>query len=256
MNVFAIIVILIVALIIVAIVVNAVQQHKEKVEAGKRSEIAKQKAIIDETEDIIIESTNFPISQKLKLILNRRILNALQATAKVNPAMADLRKRIKDTEARCNAINVDDPLPAGESFSLPGEDKMIIKYIQGVKKLRILLRSEHSKGKVEASDFTQEDKMLENLQLKVNVGTLAKRGNAALKSNMLGSARQYFEKAINAMAGKSQLDESLLAQKAQLEQQLSTIQENLRNVNAEDAAKKQKEEKDDLDELFAPKKKW
>ena len=95
-----------------------------------------------------------------------------------------------------------------------------------------------------------------HLQLKVNVETLARSGNAALSSNMLGSARQYFEKAIAALGAQSQPDEYCLRRKAQLETQLQEIQDNLRNANAEDRAKKQEEERDELDELFAPKKKW
>ena len=50
----AIIVGLIVALIIIVVVVSAIQQHKEKMEAEKRAQVAKQKAIIDETEELVM----------------------------------------------------------------------------------------------------------------------------------------------------------------------------------------------------------
>jgi hypothetical protein len=43
---------------------------------------------------------------------------------------------------------------------------------------------------------------------------------------------------------------------ATLHEWLSEIQNNLKSVNAQDRAKKQEEERDELDELFAPKKKW
>ena len=62
----------------VAIVVNAMQQHKEKMEAEKRTEIAKQKSIIDETENVLMASETIPVSQKLVYILHQRVQNALK----------------------------------------------------------------------------------------------------------------------------------------------------------------------------------
>ncbi|MEC8787251.1 MAG: hypothetical protein VXX33_12055 [Pseudomonadota bacterium] len=43
---------------------------------------------------------------------------------------------------------------------------------------------------------------------------------------------------------------------ATLNEWLHEIQSNLKSVNEKDRAKKQEEERDELDELFAPKKKW
>ena len=50
--IFTIVIVLIVVLVLMAIGANAVQQHKERQQAEKRAELAKQKAIIDETEDV------------------------------------------------------------------------------------------------------------------------------------------------------------------------------------------------------------
>lgn len=254
--IFPIIIILIVSLVVVAIVVNALQQHKEKVEAERRTEIAKQKSVIDETENVLMTVDTIPVSQKLIAILHTRILNALKVIFELNPAIPEIRQRIKESQERLKTINVDAQAPTQESFSLPDSDKMVIQYIQAVKKFRVLLRSEHAKGKVDTQTFSHEDRALASLQLRVNVETLAKRGNAALQSNMLGSARQYFEKAIAALESQTQPDQYNLERKGQLSEQLKTIQDNLKNVNAQDRAKKQEEERDELDELFAPKKKW
>jgi hypothetical protein len=133
---------------------------------------------------------------------------------------------------------------------------MIIQYIQAVKKLRIILRSEHSKGQIDSKVFMDEDKQLERLQVKVNVETLIKRGRAALQTNMLGSARQYFEKAKNALENQNPQDEYSMSKLSTLNEWLHDIQSNLKSVNEKDRAKKQEEERDELDELFAPKKKW
>jgi hypothetical protein len=168
---------------------------------------------------------------------------------------SELKNRIKNTE-QAAAAALSDNSSAPSEFTLPDNDKMIIQYIQAVKKLRIILRSEHSKGQIDSKVFLDEDKQLERLQVKVNVETLIKRGRAALQTNMLGSARQYFEKAKIALENQNTQDDYSSTKLAQLNEWLNEIQSNLKNVNAQDRAKKQEEERDELDELFAPKKKW
>ncbi|MDF2179783.1 hypothetical protein P2G88_16145 [Aliiglaciecola sp. CAU 1673] len=253
---FTTVIILIVALIVIAIVLNAVQQHKEQVEAEKRAEIAKQKAIIDETEDALGAAAHMPVSQQLVMILHKRVLNALKTQYEINPKAVDVKQRLQDAEQRGNTINIDQPPPADDAFVLPDNDKQIILFIQGIKKLRTLLRSEHSKGKVDTHVFMDEDKRLDRLQLRINIETLQKRARTAFQGGMLGSARQYFEKAIAALNAQPEQTEYINSKRAEVQQQLSIIQDNLKNANAADRAKRRDAERDDLDELFAPKKKW
>ena len=253
--IFTIIIILIVALIIVAIAVNAVQQHREKMESEKRAELAKQKAVVDETENVLLAVAQIPVSKRLVFILNQRIRNALVAMMELSPS-GDLKSRINDITNTMEGINQNEPPPSHDGFELPENDRLVIQFIQAIKKFRILLRSEHSKGKIDGATFLDEDKQLERLQLRVNVETLGKRGAAAVQGNMLGSARQYFEKALAAIDAQSQPDEYMTRRRADLAKQLQVIQDNLRNANAADREKKKEEERDELDELFAPKKKW
>ncbi|MGB0986987.1 MAG: hypothetical protein ACPGVL_07165, partial [Pseudoalteromonas spongiae] len=58
-----IIITLIVALIVIGVWVNAVQQHKEKQNAERRQELTKQKKIIEETEEVLMNSANIPMSK-------------------------------------------------------------------------------------------------------------------------------------------------------------------------------------------------
>lgn len=250
--VFTTIIILIVVLIIAAIFINAFQQHRAKLEAERRAEMAKQRAVIDETENVIMACNTMPISPRMMQVLHNRVLNALKVLNELNPS-TEVGQRIKDAEQRTQE---DDTGGSPAEFALPENDKLIIQYIQAVKKLRVLLRSEHSKGKVDTKTFIEEDKQLEKLQLKVNVETLTRRGRAAMQSNMLGSARQYFEKAVAALENQTQQDEYIVTRIATLKEWLQDIQSNLKNANAQDRARKKEEERDELDELFAPKKKW
>ena len=183
---YAIIIILIVALLIAAIFINAVQQHRQKQEAERRTELAKQRSLVDETESVIAATVNMPVSSRLIGVLHNRALNALKVMNEY-AGTSELKNRINNTE-QAAAAALSDNSSAPSEFTLPDNDKMIIQYIQAVKKLRIILRSEHSKGQIDSKVFLDEDKQLERLQVKVNVETLIKRGRAALQTNMLGSA--------------------------------------------------------------------
>ena len=249
---YVIIIILIVFLLITAIFINAVQQHRAKIEAERRAEMAKQRAIIDETENVIVACSSMPISSRLMQILDERVLSALKVINEYS-STPDIKQRISDAEQKSLASTDSGKM---NEFVLPDSDKMIIQYIQAVKKLRVLLRSEHSKGKVPSNVFMEEEKHLERLQIKVNVETLIKRGRAAQNTGMLGSARQYFEKAKAALENQSQLDDYASSRLASLNEWLSEIQNSLKNANAQDRAKRQAAERDEIDELFAPKKKW
>ena len=252
---FTIIIILIVVLIVAAIFINGWQQHRAKQEAERRAEVAKYRTVIDETENVIMATSNMPVSQRLMQVLHGRVLSALKAMSDLGAGTPDIKQRIADAENNHTNALAANPTPTGD-FALPDNDKLIIQYIQAVKKLRVLLRSEHSKGRIDSRTFAEEDKQLERLQLRINVETLVKRGRGAMQSNMLGSARQYFEKAITALENQSQPDEYVITRIETLKEWLRTIQDDLKNANAEDRARRQEAERDELDELFAPKKKW
>lgn len=253
--VFTIVIVLIVVLIVIAIMINAVQQHKEKIESERRVEFAKQKTIVDETEDVIMASANVPTSPQLMSILQKRVHGGLKMMYEMDGKVPGLKQRMSDAAQRVKDINLTGN-SGDEAISLPDNDKQIIVFIQCLKKQRALLRSEHSRGKVDTQTFGQEDKRLDKMQLKVNVETLSRRATAAQNTGMMGSARQYFEKAVAAINAFPNQDEYTKSARARIEHKLTEIQANLSRVNAEDRAKREEEERDELDELFAPKKKW
>ncbi|TMP24584.1 hypothetical protein CWB99_21950 [Pseudoalteromonas rubra] len=249
-----VIILLIVALIVIAVWVSAIQQHREKQEAERRKELAKQKRIIEEAEDVILNSSNIPMSGAMIRIIQRRVHDALVAMVELSPTSRELKSRMHESQERMN----NEPQNANESdkVALPDNDKQLIALVQGIKKLRHLLRSEHSKGKVDTQVFVQEDRKMERLQLRINVESQIKRGLSAKSANMVGSARQYFEKAYAIICGVSYSDDYINEKKTLLEGYLSEISTELKASNASAVKKKAEKEKDDLDVLFAPKKKW
>jgi hypothetical protein len=254
--VFTIIIVLIVALVLVAVIVNAIQQHKNRVESGRKAELSKQKSIIDNTEGALASAEQIPISQRLVFIMQRRILAAIKASKQMGDNITGSNDRINSAEEALKAIDITKAPQSEDNFQLPQGDKQVIQFIRGIKTLRALLRSEFKKNRIESRVFLAEDKLLERLQLQANVDTLIRRGDTAIKNNQLGSARQCLEKAIGALAAQPNQDEFLTVRKTQLEEQLINIESSLKNVNSRDVAKKEESERNDLDELFAEKKKW
>ena len=248
----SIIIVLIVALIVIALWVSAVQQHKEKQEAERRKELTKQKAIIEETEEALMNSANIPLSEATQRILQRRIHDALSNMVSISSGGSGLKNRLKEAKER-----LQNPIQDGsDGFVLPGNDKQLISLIQGIKKLRTIIRSEHNKGKVDSQAFIAEDKRLEKLQLRINIESQIKRGLAAQTAGMVGSARQYFEKASTTLNSVSFNDDYITAKRVEVEGYLETISTELKASNATSLKKRNEQEQDDLDVLFAPKKKW
>ena len=60
-----IVVILVVVLLLLVIGVNMIQQHKEKIEAERRAEMVRQRAIIEETEELLSYATKLPMSKSM-----------------------------------------------------------------------------------------------------------------------------------------------------------------------------------------------
>lgn len=249
----SIIIMLIIALIVIAVVVSALQQHKEKQEQARRRELAKQRKIVEETEEALINSGEIPISAMTLKILHRRVFNAYKAMLDLSPSSKAIASRCKEAKER--AENPPEQLPQS-SFALPDQDKQLVLLIQGIKKLRAILRNEQNKGAIDASTFIKEDKHFERLQLQINIESLYKRAIAAKKAGMIGSARQYFEKAYTTLNNLSQQDEYSIGKLQQIKDQLADISEQLKSNHQSDIKKRQEEESDELDVLFAPKKKW
>ncbi len=254
----AIIVGLIVVLIIIVVVVNAIQQHKEKQEQEKRSKVAKQKAIIDETEELTINLAHLPPNANVVAILNRRSLNAAKAMQQLMPEAKGIKGRINELESRLEASKdlASSQTQTDETFILPDNEQQLVGILQCIKKVRATLKSEQTKGSLDAQTFMHEDLKFDAMQLKIGVESLVKRGTQAQSKEMLGSARQYLEKALQTINDHPTQTEYTVKRKAEVEDQLEEITTALKSTNAADRAKKAKDEEDDLDMLFQPKKKW
>lgn len=246
---------LVVALIIIGVIVSAIQQHKERLATLKRAEFSKLRTMLEDTEELIVNAANVPLSPALSQMLLKRIAFTLKAMVELEPGARDIKQRLQETEKRLTDANADNS-NFSESVTLPDNDQQLIGMIKGIKKLRTVLRAEHARGNVDTQMVLFEDKRLENLQLRINVESQIKRGNQARTNNMLGSARQYYEKALTAVTNSPHQDDYTATRKSEMIQALEDIVIQLKEGNVRDREKKEGKENKDLDELFAPKRKW
>lgn len=250
-----IIIALIIGLIVIAIVANVLQQQKEKQEAERRQEMSKHRSVLEETEAVIANEIGIPISNTGFQILYRRIHSTLKAMNQITPNHKDIMARLQDVtnKIEANDFNSVD----SDNVRIPDNEKILIAMIQAIKKYRTILRTEHSKGNVVSQTFTEEDKRVERLQLRINVTSQMRRGKAARNNGMTGSARQYFEKAMTTLDAQMYSDEFIMQAKAEVKGYLDEIARELANKTPEQPEESTDSgDEDNLDALFAPKKKW
>jgi hypothetical protein len=250
-----IIISLAIALVIIAVIVNVVQQHKERIAKLKRAEFTKLRHLLDDTEEMLVNTSNVPFTPAITTLLLKRTASALRAMVELETGTRELKQRLQETENRLkDPVNAD--VISTDTLTLPDNDQQLIALIRGIKKLRATLRSEHAKGTIDTSTVITEDKRLEVLQLRINVESQIKRGSQARNNKMLGSARQYFEKALTSLSNSSHQDDYVTHRKAEVIQTLEDIATELKAGNVRDREKKEEKENKDIDELFAPKRKW
>lgn len=252
---FIIIIVLIIALILLAVGVNAIQQHKQKQEQERRQKIARYRNILEESETLISNVSNFPVGKSLVYVLYARARDALIQLVEEAPSNNVYKERLREYKDVLTNLSPDDHNLITENFQLPDNDKQVIALIQALKKLRAVLKSEHARGRIDSKNFQEEDHRMEFIQLRINVETLERRADSAYESKMMGSARQYYEKALTTLKSQNFSNEYVVDHIQRVEARLETIAKSLRDENSRDAAAKASQV-DELDELFQPKKKW
>ncbi|MCE9678381.1 hypothetical protein LZP69_04105 [Shewanella sp. AS1] len=257
--IFTLVLILIGALLLLVIGINVLQQHKERVEAERRSELARQRAIIDETETVLSCTGMFPCSTDITLVLYRRIQEALSKAVNIGTSQsADYERRLLDLNSQIDSIKSNPKLmPSLEGFRLPDTDKQILTLVQILKKLKAILRAEHNKGKVDPTVFAQEEAKIDNLQLRINVDSMLARAKKANSMKQYGSSKLMVTKALATLHTLKALSptEPFISQRVDEAKQL--LDEIMRAQQlSEPRQASSKVAEDDIDMLFQPKKKW
>jgi len=256
---FPLILSLIALLIFVLIGYNIIQQYKQKIEAERRIAISKQRAVITEVDELLLNATRMPFSKSLLLILQNRIRNALTIMIKSSPDSSQIREHLRNTDAQIQQVRTNYTPPDESIFRTPETDREALQLLQVTKKIRAVLRSEHAKGKINTEVFVSEDHRLEIMQLKINLENSIKRIMDAKLSKQFGSANQMINKLITILSGIPDKDSYLEKKQQQLLATKNEIKSYLvkhSDKELEAIKAKEAEKKSDLDVIFQDKKKW
>ena len=257
--IFTLVLILIGALLLLVIGINVIQQHKERAEAERRTELARQRAIIDETENVLSCTGMFPCSTNIVLILYKRVQEALSQAANLGGNQAaDYRRRLSDINSQIDTLNSNPKQnPAVEHFRLPDTDKQILDLVKVLKKLKAILRAEHNKGKIDPTIFAQEEARVDSLQLRINVESMLSRARTASFMKQYGSSKQMVTKALATLHTIKALtpNDPFISRKVDEAKMLLDEIMGAQKLSAPNAPQ-HKNEEDDIDVLFQPKKKW
>lgn len=256
---FPIIFTLVGLLLFIMIGYNMVQQYKQKLEAEKRIAISKQRAVIVEVDELLLNATRMPFSKSLLLILQNRIRNALLIMLQSTPNNATIRDHLKNTDVQIQQVRANYTPPDESIFRTPDNDKEALALLRVTKKIRAVLRSEHAKGKISTEIFVSEDHRLEIMQLKINLENGIKRILDAQTAKQFGSANQMINKLVKILSGITDKDSYLEKKQAQLINIKNEIKSELvKHSDKELAAIKAKDaqKQNDLDVIFQDKKKW
>lgn len=258
--IFTLIMVLIGGLLFLVIGINVVQQQKERAEAERRAELTKQRAIIDETEEILSQVSMFPCSSQIILVLYKRVRDALKiAKGMAGAQVADYERRLNDISGQVtNLSSGAKNAPPIEGFRLPDNDKQVLVLVQLLKKLKTILRAEHNKGKVSMAVFSEEEGRIDSLQLRINVESMLSRAKMSCEAKQHGTAKQMVTKAMSTLqAIKAQTpNDPFIGRKVdEAKAMLAEIAE-AQKESAQVVVAPQGKEEEEIDVLFQPKKKW
>ena len=243
------------ALLFLVIAYNIMQQYKQRQEADRRVLMTKQKLIIDESDELLLNASRLPYTKALVLLLQNRILDALRAISQANPALNSVRQRIQDVTAQINYVQEHYQANEESAFRAPDSDRQALQMLQLVKKIRAVMRVEQNKGKIDPQAFVAEDRRLELLLLKINIANLIQRALDARVQRQFGSAKQMLTKGITTLAAIHDKDAWLVTREEEMRMALREMAEQLEKANQKELDQLN-EKKDDLDVLFQPKRKW
>lgn len=245
---------LFVLLLVLIVGYNILIQYRQRLESAKNQELAKHIAIIDATEELIGNAHHLPYSKELLVCLNQRILSALHSMSEADPSDKNLPQRIKNVAEQINLLQANYSNSDVVNFKVPGTDKQAIGMLQLVKRLKTIIKNEHSKGRFSTQLFVTENARLENLQLRINIENVVKRANDAIIKRQLGTAKQLLKKGIDVLSTKNDNYANTTREKLQL--MLNEIDSDQSLSHEQERQQLIAKEQDELDVLFQPKRKW
>lgn len=240
-----------VLMIIAYMVFNDYQVQQE---IDKKLLISKQKEIINETDDILLNVTQVPYSSQLVIILQTRILSALKQILTATPNAIQIKQRIEGITEQIK--NSQATPPTEPSFTPPKDTAMALKMLKVLRRLRKIIRIEFNRGRMSQIDLVREDKRLEIMIFKIQFSNLLRNIDECELTKQFGTMQQLIASGLNSLHKLNIQDAWLESVQEHLTTKLDELNREISAKHLQEAQQERAKEEDDIDMLFQPKKKW
>ncbi len=233
---------------------NILLQHKEKEISARKHEIAKQRAVIATTEEVIDFSRVIPFNQKLFLCMHIRILDAVKNILIVDSNNKEFKDQHIGRSNIINELKQQSTMKDSCVFRAPRNDKQAIAMLKIIKRIKDIIRTEHNKGRFPTQDYASEMERLDFLQMRVNVENAMQRSKEAIALGQYGTALQLLRKSIQSLQTRN--DDYSINAKEKMEAFVDKLEAKQHKKNEVERQAHKEKERDEMDEIFGEKKKW
>lgn len=249
-------VIIIVLATFMLIIYNMYSDYVAKREEEQRVIFNRCRAIVTETEELLINQNQLPYSKTIVLILRYRILSALERM-RGDAGVRNIEERINEQRQIIKDINAH--YKEDLAFRTPESDSIAVSQLRTVRRLRKIIQAELRSGtKVDVNMCQKEDRRLKLLVLKINISNLIQNVIEMRRLHQVGTCRQLIGKGLDVIRRSGLKDNWLMDKSDVLTQMLHELENSVKEKSQEEVEKvNEKSETDvELDEIFGDKKKW
>lgn len=242
-----------VALAVIVIIAYMVyNDYQVQQEIDRKLLVSKQKEIISESDELLLSIAQIPMSSRIISMLHNRILSALQQILTVNPNSIGIQQRISDIKNQLSANK--DNSSESPNFTPPSDADQCLRITKVARRLRKIIRIEFNRGRLSQQELLREDKRLELMIYKIQFNNLARNIEEAQRTNSPGTQRQLLSSGIASLRKLNSDDPWMKSLYDSFTQQLVSLNNAQESKHQADLNSQQ--EKDEIDALFMPKKKW
>lgn len=240
-------------LLIVVISFTTYSQNRQRKELLKKHEIVKLTSVIRSTEELISNLEFLPLSKDLLITLHKRNINALKELGQLDHSKKNFTaNRIENINQQLQTIEKDFVNSDISAFKIPQNDQEAVRVLKILRRVKTILKSEHAKGTIRPQSFVNEIKRIEYIKIRINLENVLKRSADSLLHHQPGTAIQLLQRGLVLIKDKN----DPLCNKYREKINTSLQQIKYTATKEKNAAVEELNKKDELDELFQPKKKW
>lgn len=179
------------------IAVNAIDQYKNKLAAERHQKLLQLAAVISETDELLINRIQMPMTIGMQAILLKRTINVIQKVLTMVPDSHSMPARLKDAQEHLASLK--DQKSEVPKLKVANNDLHNAAMIKTIKKLRYILTKQKTKGVISPNEFSTEDDILSLFLMRIFVEFKMLQASAAEEDKKYGSARQFYDKALKTL---------------------------------------------------------